>query len=226
MSVTICSIFRDSSDYIHRYFTQIAELEQHIGPVRLVLGEGDSTDSTRSLISINLHEHSHAEDELVDVSHGGAKYGSVDHPVRWAQISYCCNKVLDALGRCHHPVIWIESDLIWDPKTMVRLLADLDRYPAVAPMSMYQGRFYDIWGHRGEDGKTFTMHEPYHHSLEATQGPMVRIGSAGSCIAMVPEVAAKARFGAQDAIVGFCRSIKHDAHASLWLDRRVAVEHP
>ena len=66
---------------------------------------------------------------------------------------------------------------------------------------------------------------PYHPSL-LTDEPLVEIASAGSCVVMREEVAAVARFGENDCIVGLGREIRERAKASLWLDKRVAVHHP
>jgi hypothetical protein len=108
---------------------------------------------------------------------------------------------------------------------MVQLLEDLQVKDAVACMSMHDGRFYDVWGHRGLDGYRFTTHPPYHVALERSQSPLVEIMSAGSCVVMRPEVAKVARFGSVDGIVGLGRSIRMKGF-TLWLDRRCQVTHP
>ena len=47
MKIAIGSIFRNSTSYVDRYFEQIERLESELdAPVALILGEGDSTDST------------------------------------------------------------------------------------------------------------------------------------------------------------------------------------
>lgn len=225
MTVTCCSIFRDSEDYLDRYFLQIAHLEKALGEeVRLVLAEGDSTDNTREHIEKHLVDHANG-DALLNVTHGGPKFGSIDHPQRWAQIATCCNAVMEAAADHPGPKIYVESDLIWEPPTMIQLLEDLAVYPAVAPLSMKDGRFYDTYGHRGLDGKRFEYAEPYHEVMVRT-APVVEIGSAGSCIVMREDVAAVARFGENDCVVGLGRNIRQVAGASLWLDKRVAVVHP
>lgn len=224
MTVNLTSIFRDSVEYVDRYFEQVAKLEAHLGEeVRLVLAEGDSTDDTYEAISEHLVDHANG-DELLKVDHGGPKYGSVDNPDRWARIAMVCNRVMEAASAYLGPKIYVESDLIWTPQTMEQLLEDLAVVPAVAPLSMRHGSFYDIWGHRGLDGERFQSAPPYHPSINGA--PLVEIGSAGSCVVMREEVARVARFGELDCIVGLGRDIRYNAKASLWLDTRVQVEHP
>ena len=223
MTVTLASIFRDSTGYLDRYFLQVAKLEAALGePVRLVLAEGDSADGTYDAISKRLVDHP-VDDVLLKVDHNGAKFGSEDNPVRWAQIALVCNAVMEAAKPLPGPMIYVESDLIWEPETMTRLLEDLAVYPAVAPMSMRGGRFYDIYGFRGMDGVCWTPTEPYHAEM-ATGAPLVKISSAGSCIAMQAHVADQVQFGPNDCVVGLGREINHVA--SLWVDTRVQVEHP
>ena len=226
MTITVSSIFRDSTDYLDRYFLQVAKLEAALGEeVSFALCEGDSTDGTYEALEYHLTGHANS-DMLLKVDHGGPKFGSVDHPQRWAQIALCCNALMEQVV-LSGPLIYVESDLIWAPEVMERLLEDLSVYPAVAPMSMTKTgdgfRFYDIFGHRGTDGERFTPHPPYHPDL-ATGAPLVKIGSAGSCVAMQQKVARQVRFGDNDCIVGLGRDINRVA--SLWLDTRVQVEHP
>lgn len=224
MGVTVASIFRDSTDYLDRYFTQIDELEHALGAyVRLCIAEGDSTDGTHNALYRHTHERGH-DDTLLKIDHGGPKYGSVDVPERWAQIAYVCNSVMDCLEPSG-PVIYVESDLVWHAPTMLRLLEDLGTVEAVAPMSMKDGHFYDIWGHRGLDGERFTYAPPFHQSLNQPDD-LIEIGSAGSCVVMRPEIAKIARFGENDCIVGLGRDIRFKCGAHLWLDRTVQVTHP
>jgi hypothetical protein len=226
VGVTIASIFRDSVPQLDRYFLQVAKLEAALGEeVSLALCEGDSTDGTYDAIERHLVDHANT-DMLVKVDHGGPKFGSVDHPQRWAQIALCCNAIMDGINPSG-PVIYVESDLLWTPPVMERLLEDLSVYPAVAPMSMIRSgdgfRFYDVWGFRGTDGERFTPHAPYHPDL-ADGAPLAKIASAGSCIAMQPQVAKVVRFGDNDCVLGLGRDINRVA--SLWIDTRVQVEHP
>ena len=219
--LTVSSIFRDSTGYVSRYFDQIADLEEVVGRVQLVIAEGDSTDLTHQWLKDHCDQRA-GDDVLLKVEHGGPRFASVDDPARWRQIAMVCNAVAEFWDQT---TIYVESDLTWTPHTMVRLLEDLEHVEAVAPMCMHQGRFYDIWGHRGLDGIRFTMAPPYHADLERSHEDLVEIGSAGSCVAMRPDVARRARFGEDDCMVGLGHSIR-DGGGHLWLDPRVAVYHP
>ena len=114
----LASIFRDSAAYVDRYFAQVDALRQHI-PVTLYLAEGDSTDGTW----VVLNERTTDDDYLFQIAHGGPKFGSVNNPQRWKQIAYVCNGLLDSIPQQGN-LIYVESDLIWEPETMLTLLGD------------------------------------------------------------------------------------------------------
>jgi len=219
VELVVASIFRNAAHYVERYFRQLEALsDEGSMDVTVVVAEGDSQDDTYGEIERWITPN----DVLLKADHGGPHYGSIDHPGRWKQIAWVCNQVMDALPN-GLPVIYVESDLIWMPHTMLTLLDDLEEHDAVAPLSLHHDVFYDVWGYRGSDGERFEMHEPYHSSLE-TKDRLVPINSAGSCIAMRPEIAKVARFAEEDCIVGLCRSIRE--HGDLYLDTTVAVQHP
>ena len=52
-------------------------------------------DGTFDALSSLLVDHA-SDDILLKVDHGGPKFGSIDHPQRWAQLALCCNAVMDA----------------------------------------------------------------------------------------------------------------------------------
>ena len=216
MNVTLCSIFRDSTEYVGRYLSQITRLRLAGVDVRLAMAEGDSSDGTYEALEMALRPG----DFLMKVDHGGPKFHSVDHPDRWANIA----KVVTALiGKVSDPgdaLIWVESDLVWEPEAMVDLLASLDEVPAVAPMVYAQdtARFYDYWGFR-KDGQPFNMWPPYWPGMSsAGEQRLIKIDSCGSCFvvdrAMFPELAS------WDGVWPF------RAGGKLWLDPRVEVRHP
>lgn len=234
MNVIIASIFRDSASYLDRYIAQVADLrtvlERQGDTLSAVWGEGDSIDRTAVLLAEKARKAGLTFD-LVDVSHGGPKFGSVNVDQRWRQISYCCNTVLDRVPEDADIVIYVESDLIWTPDTMLNLMQwplSNNDFPAVAPMSMAHGeepaRFYDTWGHRAF-GEPFQPFAPFHAML--TPSPiLMKLDSAGSCIVMRNEVARVARFDPpEQGIVGFGSSIAGCGY-SLWLDPSQSVWHP
>ncbi len=228
-NISVISIMRNSLSYIDRYIAQFQALRDVI-PLRVVVAEGDSDDGTYA----QLGALAGFEDfELHKIEHGGPVFNSTDNPQRWSQIAYVYNTLLDLLEP-EGPVILVESDLIWQPETMLGLLKQLGvGIDAIAPLSVkgyydLDGhrlpgeRFYDTWGHRWPDGTRFSGEL----SEVVSDGKMLRpISSAGSCIVMKEEVARKARFGAEDGIVGFCADL-HRLGFHLYLDDQLRVEHP
>lgn len=252
MRIALGSIFRDSRGYLDRYFAQasgLRELLQTRDPeseLRLVLVEGDSRDGTLEAI-----EKRAARDgfdlRLRKVDHGGPRWGSIDKPERWRALALCCNAVLEQIDERDEALIYVESDLAWQPETMVALIGRLSEYPAVAPMCFTgpqglagpRGFFYDIWGHI-KDGVNFTSHPPFHPSLQSANGRLVEIDSAGSCVVTGPAILSDVRTGLirfndgadgspPDCIRGYCRAInacQSGIHGhGLYLDTTLEVRH-
>lgn len=212
----LASIFRDAGNYVHRYVEQVKKLRELV-PAKVIVAEGDSFDYTYDQLC------SYDEFTVLKVEHGGPAFRSVDHPLRWRQIAAVGNVVLAAAVREMHdePIVYVESDLIWEPDTIVRLAALTDRYPAVATMSMKGDRFYDVWGTR-KSGLRFHPQPPYHPELG---DEITEVDSAGSCFALSPTAALVAQFSPIDCILGIGRSLR-DNGLGLYLDPSLSVEHP
>jgi hypothetical protein len=191
--------------------------------VQLVIAEGDSEDGTYDKLEAFIGERD-AGDVLLKVDHGGPKYGSVDHPARWAQIALVCNAVMDAMPADERPKVYVESDLIWLPSTITDLVLDLELVPAVA-LCLRHGRFYDIWGHRGLDGERFQMSS---RTTRIWRTPC----TAGGDRQRPGLHRDAARGGARRPVRGerlssvSARDIRTAAAPHLFLDRRLAVTPP
>lgn len=227
MELLVASIFRNSSAYIDRWVDQVSSLQRISGiPVTAVVAEGDSTDDTaealnKALVCCDFNTH------LQTVNHGGEDYGSYDIPQRWENIAKVCNKVMGRVAEVINPndsFIYVESDLVWTPDDLTILVKDLDHRAAVAPMSMHgdTGRFYDVWGMR-KNGVKFVHEPPFHPELNGER--FVEIDSAGSCFALRPRLARRAKFSPVDGILGIGRCVR-EAGENLWLDQQIAVVHP
>lgn len=232
MRVVMASIFRNSTGYLGRYFEQVgalaAALAENGHELVLRLAEGDSTDETPSALG---HEgvKSGVPFDVIHVNHGGAAFGSVDHPTRWRNISQVCNTLLERIAQDEFDaLIYVESDLIWAPETMLALLERVaGREPegvdVACPMCFLQGgeQFYDIWGFR-KDGVKFTPRAPYHAELDG----LTEIDSAGSCLVMTAAVACLTRFlPPEEGIVGWGSDMRRHGFR-LWCDPALMVYHP
>lgn len=187
----------------------------------LVLGYGDSTDGTgeqlfeAATLSIGAR--------LIEVSHGGKVFGSVVDAQRFRQLAFVGNKILSNVPSDADVVIWLESDLIWEAKTLARLI--YHRLPVVAPM-VYErrsGSFYDTFAYI-KDGVNFTKHYSYHPSILGTIG-ITEMDSVGSCVVMAGNVAKGLTIPDEDVIVGACRAIRDNGY-KIWLDVDAEVWHP
>lgn len=223
--IVLSSIFRDSTDYLDRYFEQVNTLREKLDePFKLIIAEGDSTDGTYEQLVHRCQDY-RLPAVVLREDHGGPKFGSENHPQRWRQIAQVCNAVMRRVTE-EKPdrFVYVESDLVWPVDTILVVLEDLDVYPAVAPMSMHgpSGLFWDTWGHM-RNGRQFEHEPPYHPYLG--DGRFVELNSAGSCFALRGELVPDVRFSPADCIRGVGRTIR-EAGGKLWLDRSVDVIHP
>lgn len=224
MNVVIISCFRNAAHYIPRYFDQVQQLRKLLLDrgdwLSLLLGYGDSTDGTDVL----LHEETSFAIGalLVDVSHGGPRFGSIEHPTRFKQLAKMGNTLLECVSPDADVVGFLESDLIWDAPTLLALIDHLQHVPAIAPMIMDgPNSFYDVFAYR-KNSVRFTKQPPFHRELNRT---LTEIDSAGSVIFADAYLARKARLSDGEAIVGWCNGIREQG-GSIWVDPTLTVKHP
>jgi hypothetical protein len=231
MNIVLASIFRNSSSYLDRYFSQITELRRRLAErghtLRFAWAEGDSEDDTFQRLAVHLNGMD-KRSMLIQVNHGGPMFGSIDNDQRWRNISKVCNELLGLIDWQDDFVVYIESDLLWTAETILALLDHVQYFgiDAVAPMCFHlpTGTFYDTWGHR-KNGVRFDAHSPYHQELQPGMS-LTPIDSAGSCIVMRGVVAQQARFDPPElGIVGFGNTIRKLGF-HLWLDPGQRVFHP
>lgn len=225
MNVCVCSAFRNSQSYLTRYFAQVEMLRRKLGrrgdSLHLVLGEGDHIDETREKLPGWTKDF---DAQIIQVDHGGYEYGPVVHPQRFRQLAYVWGCIWDWIPDNANVVVFLESDLIWHPNTMLALIERvIQGFPAVAPMVMDgPTSFYDIYAFRRHDAP-FTKSPPYYRNPPQAGGIM-RLDSAGSCLAMRGGLARKLLWD-DEVIVGLCRQI-HGQGESVWLDPALEVIHP
>jgi hypothetical protein len=219
------AIFQNSTKYIDRFVAQFYSLvaycpEHTFEPVLI---EGDSTDQEATWNKLNLAFPS----KVSKRTHGGRVYGSVDDLQRWRQVSYAMDGVLERIRPEHDALLYVESDLVWEPRALARMLEWLSSVRAIVPMIMMGNQFYDTWSFR-KGGTHFTNQAPYHACLRSpspTNG-LVPIDSGGACWAVRGEIARNCRYRPPElSIVGFWQEARKLGH-QLWLDPRLAVFHP
>jgi hypothetical protein len=109
MNVTLCSAFRNASNFVGRYQRQVYgladALEERGDRLNCIWGEGDSTDDTLYLLQC-LSPTFNAE--IIDVAHGGKHYGSVVDVERFKQLAGVANKIWSHIPESAEVVIWCE----------------------------------------------------------------------------------------------------------------------
>jgi len=232
--ITLAAMFRDSANYLPRYFAQVAALRDALAErgdtLFLAWVWGDCTDATPQLLTGYLDTLGH-EAALWECHHGTKDYGHTQHPLRFRALARVANKVLDAVPPDTDALLYVESDLIWKPADLLALLADT-QLPEVAiafPMLLRADTavFYDIWAYRIAD-RQFNARWPYQRALQDTDADLVELSGGGSCAALRAgawQAAQKLGFSTWDLWPGLVRSLRDRGYKS-WLDRRVTVWHP
>jgi len=228
MNITLISPFRNAIGYIERYFNQVDRLRDMLTGFGHdffgIWGEGDSTDKTQRYIHLFQYDFNLAG-VVVDCTHGGPAFGSVVDPQRFLQCAYACNLLLMRIPQDADIVVWADSDIEWEPETILNLIDATKEYPAIAPLVLLRREgwpadsFYNTFDFR-IDGKHFTHEPPYHPKLDG----ITQVDSAGSVLVMRGDLARKVHFTAQSVIVGLCAQIYQNG-GSVWIEPKSKCFH-
>jgi hypothetical protein len=252
MNIVIGSAFRNSPhEQVSRWCRQVHDLRAAMSghSVRCVAVEGDSTNDTADDLLRTAHEYS-LDLSLVHCHHGGPVFGSTESPERMACLSRVGNAIFDAVRETDDVLVYVESDLIWTPETIMRLighLGDIDAPDVVAPLVFAGDNFYDVYVFRGLDGERFAPFFPYHSSLISsgkTEPPYTwsdiwftgegidtmpvrvkEVSSVGSCLVMRGRVARTARIRNDQALIGWCEDARRLGYR-IAVAPGLTVEHP
>lgn len=227
MNITLCSAFRDSTPYLATYFNQVNALDYELHKrghkLSFVWGEGDSVDGTlRMLEGAKFRFRA----TVIDCTHGGAAIGSVVSEERFKQLGYVGQCIWSAIPDNSDAVVWVESDLLWQPETLAGLVDNLEEYPAISPMIMLdragwgKKTWYDTWAAR-KDGIHFAHRPPYHPCYVADQP--FRVDSTGSVMAIRGDIARQLVID-ERVLVGMCAQIYELGH-SVWINPALSVFH-
>jgi len=238
VNVCLASCFRDSMEYIGRYFDQATALRDALAArgdsLHLALVYGDCVDDTAAWLDAICKEPASVRfkpGEITVTEHatGLPYFGQRQSPERFRVLAGVGNAVLANVPPDADVMVYAESDLIWEPEAALALIADL-ALPDVAlafPMVFIKGttRFYDTWAYRvGE--KPFNPFWPHHPALVG--GGLVELTGAGSfAVVGQPALADLLRIGfpAWDCWPGLTRALAAEGWRS-WVDTRVTVWHP
>ncbi len=222
--IAIAAMFHNAEGYAARYAAQVAALRQALpGPSRLILAHAGCTDGTPELLAALMPDAA-----LLDRTDPALPVvpRSIDHPARWLSIAHTANGAIEQLTEADDALVWVESDLLWEPGAILRLLGHLgpgvDGAAAMCGYLPEGGRHYDTWGNRGLDGVCFGYHPPYHPA--APPRGLFPVASAGSCWAVRGDYARAARYGDQG-IRDWCHGMRA-AGAQLFVDLDTWVWHP
>jgi glycosyltransferase involved in cell wall biosynthesis len=227
MNVAVLSMFRDSTGYLSQYFAQVKCLSELLhgegSRLRIVACENDSEDETYRWLDRNLQ--SWPGSRLIEAKDDCPYYPSLELPERWRHIAWVCNQLLDQVDEADDVVLYVESDLRWQPDEMLRLVHLAKDHGAVTCPSYLKvrgGRYYDTWGSR-RGGARFSSRYPY--TPEWTTDRMLAMDSCASVLAVKAKWARDCRFTEEDGFVGWSRAVR-SKNGYLWMATDLAVVHP
>ena len=228
LNIVVGSAFRNSAHNAPAYMRRVRALQDYVAnsaAVRVAAVEGDSHDNTCNallaaarVVDIPLH--------IFEASHGGPVFGSTEQPERMRALSYVGNTILDAVNPDDDVLVYVESDLLWEPATLWTLIDRLQwdhDFDVLSPLVFAGNNFYDVWGFRGADGERFAPFAPYHAQLHPTD--VTPVSSVGSCLVMRASVArSKARMST-GALVEFCSNAR-DLGYMIGVAPTLRIHHP
>ena len=209
MKLAIGSAFRNASGNVTAYMRRIRALRSLLGNdvwIRLIAGEGDSVDNTRSELAIQANA-SCLPIHFVECSHGGRVFGSTEEPDRLAALSTVLNAIVTGVEEEDDLFFYVEQDLLWEPQALRDLIVRHYEADVLAPLVMAGECFYDVWGFR-LNGDRFSPFFPFHRRLDHVSGRVLEVDSIGSCALMSGRVAREIRVQNGNAFVGWCEAAK------------------
>lgn len=225
MNIAVGSAFRNSAGpHLSRYAIQLQSFIDYVGKrghsVRWIATEGDSVDNTRIEIQ-RVARQLPVELSLAIREHGQRWFGSTEEPERMKALSFVGNGILESVHGSDDILVYVESDLIWKPDMICRLIdRDVD---VISPMPFAGEAFYDIWAFR-KNGIRFSPFEPYHPELQ-NHGSLTEVDSVGSCLVMKGYIARECRIRNDNALVGLCDDIREKGY-KIYVDAQERIYHP
>lgn len=227
MNVVLGSAWRNAAGLqTTKYFSQAAALYVDLlkrgHSLRVIAVEGDSVDGTRDCIKAEAARYGLFLD-LRTKNHGGPVFSSTEHPERMEALSGVGNEILAGVRNTDDVLVYVESDLIWKPDTIVRCIDQLGTgIDVVAPMTFAGEHFYDVWAFR-VNGSRFGPFAPFYDRLRLDS--LTPVDSVGSCLVMKADVARKTAPMTNGAIVEWCANARN-AGFKLFCDARERIHHP
>src|SRR3989304_9174143 len=232
IDLTILSIFRQSSSYLARYFSQIEKAFQlSDGRCHALWLEGDSTDDTCALLAQKKRELEQMGHLVTIVKNDLRKelWPSVKNAKRWNQLAACWNKCLGSLLPSKIAVC-VESDLIWDPSIIQKIVPKLDKeHQVIAPMLlldkskevMGEWWFYDTWGFSRGKHK-FRLTNPYWKRMKHLrhEKELLEVSTAGGLLGSTYDVYHKSKWDLETCILSYPQGTK------VFLDKTLQIYHP
>jgi hypothetical protein len=230
VNIVVVSAFRDMVGRTDHYMAQIDALQRHAWKdstahtIRVAAITGDDIDGTETALMISASRY---RIPISITRHDTNKphYPSIEHTERLEALTGVMKAGMHAVrvGPLADVVLYIESDLLWDPHQVGSIIDMAYRreqgFDIIAPM-IFCGtgaQFYDIFVYR-KDGARFSPHPPYTHGMRLGAHEITEVDSVGSCLAFRAELALVVKPIGSECLISWCNGARAQGY-------RVGVAH-
>lgn len=229
MKVCLATILRDATGYLPLLMKQLYALDytlrSHGDELFCSFAEGDSVDrSWQDLRAMSVDLHCRAQ--KMDLH--GKKYGPCEDPLRFELKARMDRLAISGMPADSEILIWCESDLQWEPSTMVALINHVKEGPkVVAPWCWGPGgRHRDIWAFRTLSGKRTLNDFPFIPEDLDWTAPLIELSSVGSCMCLPASAARKVQVPSEMEWVQWCADLREKLGLKIYLAPMLGVRHP
>lgn len=188
MNILICTIVRDRVNKLDQWLQQLTSLvEQNKNHCfDLSLYENDSVDGTKDWIEQNsllLKVFNKAWVKTENL--GTKKFGSIANEDRVKLLADARNKCMEIVTiEDYDYVLWIESDVQYNPKDVKILLDNCKNWDILSGVSWHGGyRIYDTWATRLTDNEEWWSGAGKEEKLSDEDG-IIRLASTFNCVCL------------------------------------------
>lgn len=197
MNILICTIVRDRANKLDQWLEQLKEVveDNNRHSFDLSLYENDSIDGTKEWINkkfkteLPMKEFNKIWVNLEDL--GTKKFGSIANEERVRLLADARNKCMSKVNIENYSyVLWIESDVRYNPKEIKILLDECENWDILSGASFEGNRIYDTWATRLTDAEEWWSGAGRENTLIDSKG-IISVASTFNCVCLYKAEAIK-----------------------------------
>lgn len=237
MNILICTIVRDRVNKLDQWLDQLMDVVEYNKDhsFDISLYENDSVDGTKKWIKHYFDNDSNNFFNKIWVKTenlGTRKFGSIAHEERVKLLADARNKCMDRVNiEDYDYVLWIESDVRYNPKDIKILLDECENWDILSGASYEGNRIYDTWATRLTDNEEWWSAAGKEDQLVDSKG-IIHVSSTFNCVCLYKAEAIKKhtfsgysekiqRFDCDTAVI--CEKFKANGYNKIGMNMRVKV---